>query len=52
MRISMKNGRVEIDGRSFSGSNLSITNGKVTVDGVVQDGGLTGPINVTVHGDV
>jgi len=48
----MINGHVVVDGREFRGSNISITNGKVTVDGVVQDGDLTGPINVTIHGDV
>lgn len=53
MNISMKGGRVVIDGREFKGGNLQIDgNGKVIVDGVVQDGSLTGPISVTVHGDV
>jgi hypothetical protein len=53
MDINMK-GRsgVTIDGRSFSGNNISVRNGKVTVDGVVQDGELVGDVNVTVYGDV
>lgn len=45
-------GSVNIDGKSFSGRSIVIENGKVTVDGVTQDGSLTGDINVTVDGDV
>jgi len=52
MNLNMKNGRVIIDGREFYGTNVTISNGKVTVDGVVQDGELSGPVSVTVHGDV
>jgi DUF4097 and DUF4098 domain-containing protein YvlB len=53
MNISMKGGRVVIDGREFKGNSIQINgNNQVVVDGVVQDGTLTGPISVTVHGDV
>lgn len=52
MNLNMRNGKIVIDGREFHGSNVTISNGKVTVDGVVQDGELSGPISVTVHGDV
>ena len=52
MNLNMKNGRIVIDGREFQGNNVSIVNGKVTVDGVVQDGELSGPVTVTVHGNV
>lgn len=52
MNLNMRNGRIVIDGREFHGNNVTINNGKVTVDGVVQDGELSGPITVTVHGDV
>lgn len=52
MNLNMRNGRIVIDGREFQGNNVTISNGKVTVDGVVQDGELVGDINVTVHGDV
>ncbi len=45
-------GRIVIDGREFSGKNISIVNGKVTVDGVVQDDQLVGDVNIDVHGDV
>ena len=53
MNIKMSgNGSVVIDGKSFSGGDISINNGVVTIDGVNQDGTLSGPINVVVHGDV
>ena len=48
----MKNGSVDIDGRSFSGRDISInSNGKVIVDGIEQDGQLVGNVTVTVNGD-
>lgn len=53
MEINMNGGgRVTIDGKTFSGSNISIVKDKVLVDGVVQEGSLVGDINVTVKGDV
>ena len=52
MNISMKNGKCVIDGKSFTGNNISINGNKVIVDGVTQDGELVGDITVTVHGDV
>lgn len=52
MQLNMRNCRINIDGKEFRGNNVSITNGKVTVDGVVQDGELVGDVNITVHGDV
>lgn len=53
MNFSMQNnGRINIDGRSFTGRNISISNGKVTIDGIVQDGELVGDINITVEGDI
>ena len=53
MNINMSgSGRVVIDGKEFSGSNISINGNKVTVDGKVQDGDLIGDINIVVHGDV
>jgi DUF4097 and DUF4098 domain-containing protein YvlB len=52
MKLSMKGGRVIIDGREFTGSSFNITNGKVTVDGVIQCGELVGDINIQVFGDV
>ena len=53
MKISSKNGSpVTINGRSFSGNNISIVGNKVIVNGVEQSGSLVGPITVEVHGDV
>lgn len=52
MNVNMNGNRIVIDGLEFKGSNVSIVNGKVTVDGITQDGDLTGPISVTIHGDV
>lgn len=43
--------RIVIDGRVFDGSDLSIINGVVTVDGVtVQDGTVTGVVEIRVEG--
>ena len=51
MKIKMNNGRVDIDGRSFTGNCVQIIGNKVVVDGVTQDGELIGDISVVVHGD-
>jgi hypothetical protein len=52
MNLNMSNGRVVIDGKEFNGNNISIDGDTVIVDGVAQQGTLTGPVNVVVHGDV
>lgn len=52
MKLSMKNGKVTIDGREFSGRSISISGDRVIVDGVQVEGSLSGPISVTVNGDV
>lgn len=52
MNVSMKNGKVIIDGREFSGRSIQIKNDRVIVDGVTVDGSLSGPISVVIHGDV
>ena len=53
MNLSMKNGKVTIDGRDFVGRDISINgDGEVIVDGVTQAGTLVGDISVVVHGDV
>jgi hypothetical protein len=46
------NATVNINGQSYSGHNVSINNGKVVIDGVVQEQSLIGPISVVVHGNV
>lgn len=51
--INMKgSGRVVIDGRDFTGNNITIRGNKVVVDGVEQSGELVGDIKIDVHGDV
>lgn len=49
-----KSGSVSINGRSFSGQNINIVGGVVTVDGVVQEGGefTEKVLNITVEGDM
>lgn len=39
---------ITIDGRTFSGSSISIRNGKVVIDGVEQDGTLSGVVEVRI----
>jgi hypothetical protein len=42
-----------INGKTYKGKNITITNNQVIVDGKVQDGSdITGDIKVEVHGDV
>lgn len=52
--FKMSGGSVTVNGKTYRGKNVSIMgDGSVVVDGVVQEGAtLTGPINVTVNGDV
>lgn len=51
--INMKgSGRIVIDGREFTGNNITIRDNKVVVDGVEQSGELVGDIKIDVHGDV
>lgn len=52
MHVNMNRRRFIIDGQEFRGSSISIVNGKVTVDGEAQDGSLSGPVHVEIHGDV
>ncbi len=51
MKIKTGGSTVTIDGRTFSGSSISIVNDRVIVDGVEQQGALVGPISVTVNGN-
>ena len=53
MKIRSKNSNnISIDGKMFSGKCVTIVGNKVTVDGVEQEGELTGDVNITVDGDV
>lgn len=51
MKITTKNGTVNIDGKTFNGSSISISGNKVTVDGIEQSGELIGHVTVIVQGD-
>jgi len=48
----MNNGSIEVNGTSYSGSNISINNGEVVVDGKTMEQKLTGVVHVTVIGDI
>ena len=52
MNIFGNKGTININGSSYSGSNVSIINGVVTVDGVVQKQQIGHVVNVTITGDV
>lgn len=41
---------INISGRKFSGSNVVIQNGIVTVDGVTLDGSLEGVVEIKIEG--
>ena len=52
MNIFGNKGTININGSSYSGSNVSIVNGIVTVDGVIQKQKIGHLVNVTIAGDV
>ena len=41
-------GRIVIDGQVFEGNSVSIINGVVTIDGVRQDGTVSGVVEVRI----
>ncbi len=43
-------GSITIDGRTFEGDVVSIIGGEVIVDGVTQDGTLTGKVSLEIKG--
>lgn len=51
MKIRTGGSSVTIDGRTFTGSSVSIVGDKVVVDGVEQSDNLVGPVVVTVNGN-
>lgn len=52
-RADKKETRVVIDGREFTGRDITINaNGTVVIDGKRQDGTLVGPVNVQIYGPV
>lgn len=51
MKITSTNGRIEINGQTFIGKNVFIENGRVIIDGHVQDMIPQNAITVIVTGD-
>lgn len=52
MDISNINGTIVINGRKFSGKSVSITNGKIVIDGKPVDSDISEKeINVTIEGN-
>lgn len=52
MKIFGSTGTITVNGSSYSGSNVSIIDGVVTVDGVIQKQKISHLVNVTIAGDV
>ncbi len=52
MKIFGSTGTITVNGSSYSGSNVSIIDGVVTVDGVIQKQKIGHLVNVTIAGDV
>jgi len=53
MKISMKNGDVIVNGKSYKGTNIVVTNDRVIIDGVEQgDSYKDQKISVVVNGTV
>lgn len=50
MSINTSGSNIQINGVSYSGTNVSMINGKVIVDGVEQTGEMTGNIEIVVEG--
>lgn len=44
--------RIVINGKSYTGRNVAIINGKVLIDGKPQDEGLSGVVEIKVEGDL
>jgi hypothetical protein len=51
MNITLKNGRIEINGKSFFGNHININAGRVVVDGITQGDVIGHVVHVTVIGD-
>ena len=43
---------ITIDGKSFVGNNLSIINGVVSVNGIVQNGKVSGIVKIVIEGNI
>ncbi|UOE58176.1 hypothetical protein [Cytobacillus oceanisediminis] len=47
-----KQNSIVINGKSYSGSSVQITNNSIIIDGAVQESGVSGIVSVKVEGDV
>lgn len=45
-------GYIQINGKTYVGNNIQISNNKVIIDGVVQESGASGVVEVNVTGDI
>lgn len=52
MRMIMNNGDISINGKSYKGNDVSISNGVLTIDGDVQDENISHDVDITVIGDI
>lgn len=52
MQITVRNGTTTINGKTYQGRNIQITNKRILIDGVEQDGNIEPPIDVQVNGHV
>lgn len=50
--FSANGGSVTVNGRRYSGKSITMQDGRLTVDGVVQDESYEGDISVIVEGNV
>jgi len=52
MNINLNNGKVTINGQTYTGNNIQINGDNVLVDGVQQSKSLVGDITVNIEGQV
>ena len=52
MRLFNGGGSININGKTYNGTNITINNGRVIIDGKVQEEGLSGTVEVKVTGNI
>lgn len=50
--FGISSNNVQINGNNYSGSNVVISNGKVTIDGQLQTDSFAGDIRINISGNV
>lgn len=50
--FGISSNNIQINGKNYSGSNIVISNGKVTIDGQLQADSFTGDIQINISGNV